>query len=334
MDEYDVKSVSEFIQVIEEIKKRTPDNNTLFFRGQSDSIWKLNSSIERQRLVDYEKNISVDIRLQKPTLFKDNTLPVQNLVTMQHYGIPTRLLDFTKNALVALYFSCNENINIDGSVYITSINYKYIKDTFDPLVNAISDMDYISFDNYSGNTKISYMHLLSGECNFNSYKKYLNDKQYWIYKYDEDTIQDFVLQTIKPFFFIPEQYNERIIRQQGCFLIFPNKLYHEGKEFIFKNYVSTLKKENYDNEGTEDYVNNLVYKKELCKINQNDYAKIIIKSSSKKKIKSDLANLGITEGFLFPEINNISQDIINKFQTIKKCDYEDLLDFKTKNSTN
>ncbi len=64
------------------------------------------------------------------------------------------MLDFTKNALVALYFSCNENINIDGSVYIISINYKYIKDTFDPLVNAISDMDYIFLTIIAGTLKL------------------------------------------------------------------------------------------------------------------------------------------------------------------------------------
>lgn len=54
---------------------------------------------------------------------------------MQHYGVPTRILDLTTNALVALYFACEESkkineteeksffrkVNIDGEVIIFSI---------------------------------------------------------------------------------------------------------------------------------------------------------------------------------------------------------------------
>jgi hypothetical protein len=38
----------------------------------------------------------------------------------QHYGIPTRLLDVTSNALVALFFACGaaNNANVDGSVWL------------------------------------------------------------------------------------------------------------------------------------------------------------------------------------------------------------------------
>ena len=40
--------------------------------------------------------------------FSTCTSALDYLVKMQHYGLPTRLLDLTTNPLVALYFACEE----------------------------------------------------------------------------------------------------------------------------------------------------------------------------------------------------------------------------------
>lgn len=39
------------------------------------------------------------------------------LFLAQHYGLPTRLLDWTYNPLIALYFACCSNFDKDGIVY-------------------------------------------------------------------------------------------------------------------------------------------------------------------------------------------------------------------------
>jgi hypothetical protein len=34
---------------------------------------------------------------------------------LQHYGVPTRLIDFSRSVLVALYFAVAENQDVDGA---------------------------------------------------------------------------------------------------------------------------------------------------------------------------------------------------------------------------
>ena len=48
---------------------------------------------------------------------------IESLVLMQHYGIPTQILDLTTNPLVALYFACDDDKNkdADGEVIIFDI---------------------------------------------------------------------------------------------------------------------------------------------------------------------------------------------------------------------
>ena len=52
----------------------------------------------------------------------------------QHYGVPTRLLDWTWNPMVALYFSCEGNYNNDGCVW--ALHFNRYKDNFIKSTNA------------------------------------------------------------------------------------------------------------------------------------------------------------------------------------------------------
>ena len=89
----------------------------LYFRGHSRQSYKLIPSVFRGTFWNKEDYFYHQIMVNCPEHFQFST-HLDKLVTMQHYGCPTRLLDITANPLVALYFACISHPNEDGEVLI------------------------------------------------------------------------------------------------------------------------------------------------------------------------------------------------------------------------
>lgn len=81
---------------------------------------------------------------QCPEDFKDCQYTFEYLVKMQHYGLPTRLLDITSNALVALYFACYSNrsdeFSKDGKVFVYAVRKDAIKNYNSDTVSVLSNL--------------------------------------------------------------------------------------------------------------------------------------------------------------------------------------------------
>jgi hypothetical protein len=100
-----------------------------FFRGQASTTWGLVPSfarelqgmdlgrarnVERMAVREFQREASMHLA---PPFIRHVTDRLSWLATMQHYGCPTRLLDWTGSPYVALYFAVRTEPDVDGAVW-------------------------------------------------------------------------------------------------------------------------------------------------------------------------------------------------------------------------
>lgn len=220
------KNISEYISILSPIEKDKLKH--LFFRGHSNLKFVLKPTIYRnERYFVNEDNIYRETIVNSPQDFYTCNKTIEVLVKMQHYGIPTRLLDVTRNPLVALFFACWENETIDGEVVIMSIPTNHVRfydsDKVAILANLAKqqvdfgfdykpDFDYFNKDDVDEVNSCYFGYLL------HSIKE---DKPHFYNIINPVDVESVFAVQVK-------LDNPRIVKQNGAFLIFGVKKSDEG----------------------------------------------------------------------------------------------------------
>lgn len=279
-----VKTVEEFLDNLPPLHDKIEGNT--FYRGQSEYENGLIPSVLRKSLHEKEYDIYMEIITECAHEFDRSMSHNEVLSKMQHYGVPTRLLDITTNALVALYFACDGNPDKDGAVFILKPDRSLIKSYDSDTVTILSCLPKFT--------------KLEKEMIYNLCERYKNNnitkKQRQTFN-KEDIIRRLLHEIkkekpafeniidpnhlLKNYYLIPRKSNPRIIRQSGAFII-----YGLGE-----------RERKFENEDTVGFY------------------KIKIDSSSKNNIIQQLSCFGISKATLYIELYKVAENIKDKYKS-------------------
>lgn len=271
-----ISSVSSISDTLYELNIQS--DKIIFYRGHSNANYSLRPSIMRTNsLQENERQIYNELLINCPDEFEKCSSHLDKLVKMQHYGLPTRLLDITRNFLVALFFACENQNNSYGEVILLETKNTEVKYPQSDTVSILASLPAFCLDKqkeFYENAKDQKLDIKQ----FNDkiarliHEVRLEKPAFKAEVIKENILDSYIVYALKK--------NNRIIKQDGAFILC-------GLE----NQNGFLEKYRH----------------------REDEKKLIILIKNKKKILKQLDTFSINHATLFPEVECVSEYIRNKY---------------------
>lgn len=277
-----LRTLFHWLDKLNELEPQDSDYVYLF-RGHSSKSFTLLPSVYRKaEWQSNEDQIIRQILLRCPSEFRHMVTAFEKLVKMQHYDLPTRLLDLTENPLVALYFACLESRDDgekdDGEIIFFRVPKSAIKYFDSDVVSVLANISWCP-NNFEVHSRFAHnpksFNVVENEHSIELLHNIRREKPHFVERIAPSDIQRVVC--VKPII-----DNPRLARQDGLFFLFgidstKQKPAPIPAEWIFRP----------------------------------EEKRLIIKSSEKVNILNQLQKVGISKAKLFPEIDMVSQFIKN-----------------------
>lgn len=279
-----------------------PSGKVSVFRGHPDAAFDLKPSVFRNDLREEREHLLLrELIAVHPSEFAGDASALEELVRMQHYALPTRLLDVTWNPLVALWFASEpfEKQAETGAMTklgrparkTVKVGGEIVRITLDEDLVRYFDSDRVScvanLARCTPQQKASLRQLVGATANTDKAKKAFNTDPtvrrllHFIRGEKPAFEAEIVPEHLTGIFLVkPKMNNRRILAQEGAFLAF--------------GLVPELPRE-----GNHDF--------------QID--RVAVESRNKGRIRRQLAQLSVNERTLFPEIDRAARYLTDELQT-------------------
>lgn len=306
-----IENIEELMKIYQGFKKNYGNDTVesylkeyrFYFRGEYDENWELSPSVMRSNTFrENEDKMLLDLMSQRPQDFMGVTSSLSQLVLAQHYGLKTRLLDITRNPLVALFHSC-KNISSTPENYDDTDGILHIFIVPKDLVKRF-DSDAISVVTNLTKLPRNEQDLLMGEqvesekflqkyptLVYPGYYPHVMGRLYHYIKQEKPYFKERVdiRDMFRVFIVEPKQSFERIRAQSGAFLISAFHERFEQDKILDKN------------------KNIPIY----------EHYKIGVPAGSKRNILKELRFLNITREVLLPGLIEAANAIVEQYEDFK-----------------